>query len=116
MTTLLVALGAALGAPSRYLVMHALRTHLRTTAVAGTITVNVIGSLILGWAVSTGLHGSALGLVGTGFCGALTTFSTWGLELWEAWVDGERRHALANLVLSLTLGIGAAWLGWALAR
>ncbi len=114
MTPLLVALGAALGAPSRYLVMHLMRTRLRTTTVAGTITVNVIGSFVLGLAVASGMHGSALGLVGTGFCGALTTFSTWGLELWEAWVDGERRHAVANLVLSLVLGLGAGWLGWTL--
>ena len=111
MTALLVAIGAALGAPCRYLVMHVLRTRLRSTPTAGTITVNVVGSFVLGAAVAAGLHGSVLGLVGTGFCGALTTFSTWGLELWEAWVDGERRHAVANLVLSLVLGLGAAWLG-----
>lgn len=114
MTALLVALGAAVGAPSRYLVMHVLRTRFGAKAVAGTVTVNIVGSFVLGWAVASGLTGSELGLVGTGFCGALTTFSTFGLELWEAWVDLERRHAVANLVLSLTLGIGAAWLGWTL--
>jgi CrcB protein len=116
MTGLLVALGAALGAPTRYLVGHRLRSRTPATATAGTLLVNLVGSFVLGLSVSAGLSGSWLGLVGTGFCGALTTFSSFALEVWEAWVDEERRHALANVALSLLLGVLAAWAGWSLGR
>lgn len=109
---LLVALGAAVGAPLRFLTMHVLRSRFGATPTVGTLSVNIAGSFVLGVAAATGLHGAWLGLVGVGFCGALTTFSTLALELWEGWVDGERRHAVANLVLTLVLGLGAAFLGW----
>ena len=115
MTAVLVALGAAVGAPTRYLTMHLLRTRLRATPTAGTLAVNVVGSFVLGLAMAAGVSGSALGLVGTGFCGALTTFSTFGLEVWGAAADGRRRDAVVNVGLSLVLGVGAAYLGWSLA-
>lgn len=114
MTALLVALGAAVGAPARFLIGHALRSRTPATATAGTLLVNVVGSLVLGLSVAAGLQGSWLGLVGTGFCGALTTFSTFALEVWQAWRDDERGHAVANVALSLVLGLLAARAGWAL--
>ncbi len=113
MTALLVVLGAAVGAPARYLVGHHLRSRTPATAAAGTLLVNVLGSFVLGLSVAAGLGGSWLALVGTGFCGALTTFSSFALEVWEAWGDEERRAAVANVVLSLVLGLLAAWGGWA---
>ncbi|CAN7215838.1 fluoride efflux transporter CrcB [Knoellia sp. LjRoot47] len=112
MTALLVALGAAVGAPLRYLVNHWMRQHWGTTPTAGTLTVNVLGSLVLGLAVGSGVDRSWLALVGTGFCGALTTFSTLALELQDAFGDERPRDAVVNVVLSLALGVGAAWLGW----
>lgn len=112
---LLVALGAAVGAPLRYLANHVARERLGTTPVAGTLAVNVVGSLVLGGLVGAGVTGAPLALVGVGFCGALTTFSTLALELWDA-LEGDRPvAAAANLLLSLLLGIGAAALGWWLA-
>ncbi len=111
---LLVALGAALGAPARYLVGLHLRGRTPATATAATLLVNVVGSFVLGLCVAAGVSGSWLALVGTGFCGALTTFSSFALEVWEAWVDGERRNAVANVVLSLGLGVLSAWSGWSL--
>jgi fluoride exporter len=108
----LVALGAAAGAPLRLLVHYGLRQRYGATSAAGILAVNVAGSFVLGLLVGTGASVTWLTLVGTGFCGALTTFSTLALDLWEALEDGPRRHAYANLALSLTLGIGAAALGW----
>jgi fluoride exporter len=70
---------------------------------------------VLGLLVGGGAGTAPLALVGIGFCGALTTFSTLALELWDAVADDRYVHAVADLVLSLTLGLGAAWLGWALA-
>lgn len=111
---LLVALGAAVGAPLRYLVNHGIRVGFGGTPTAGTLVVNVAGSFVLGLVVGAGLGSAPLTLVGIGFCGALTTFSTLALEIWDALADDRRAHAVANVALSLTLGLGAAWLGWAI--
>ena len=112
---LLVALGAALGAPLRYLVNHWVRERLGGTPAAGTLVVNVAGSFVLGAIVGAGVGAAPLALIGIGFCGALTTFSTLALEVWDAMSDGRHHHAVANVALSLALGIGAASLGWVLA-
>jgi CrcB protein len=111
---LLVALGAAVGAPLRYLANHGIRARYGGTPTAGTLVVNVAGSFVLGLVVGAGLGSAPVALVGIGFCGALTTFSTHALEIWDALADDRRAHAVANVALSLTLGLGAAWLGWAL--
>lgn len=111
----LVALGAAVGAPLRYLVNHVVQERFGGTPTAGTLVVNVAGSLVLGLLVGAGTEGAWAALLGIGFCGAFTTFSTLALELWDAMSDGRRGHALANVALSLLLGVGAAGLGWALA-
>ena len=111
---LLVALGAAVGAPLRYLVNHWLRERLGATPAAGTLVVNIAGSFVLGAIVGAGVGAAPLALIGIGFCGALTTFSTLALEIWDAMSDGRHHHAVANVALSLALGIGAASLGWVL--
>ena len=114
-SALLVALGAAVGAPLRYLTNHWVRERLGGTPAAGTLVVNVVGSFVLGVVVGAGAGSAPLALVGIGFCGALTTFSTLALEIWDAMADDRYPHAVANVALSLALGVGAAWLGWALA-
>ena len=111
---LLVALGAALGAPLRYLVSHWSREGLHAVPTVGTIIVNVVGSFALGLLVGSGVDGRWEALVGVGFCGALTTFSTLALEVWGALTDRRRTEAVLNVALSLALGLGAAWLGYAL--
>jgi CrcB protein len=112
---LLVALGAAVGAPLRYLTSSWVSERLGGTPAAGTLVVNVVGSLLLGLLVGADVGSAVLALVGIGFCGALTTFSTLALEVWDAVSDDRRVHAFANVALSLLLGVGAAWLGWAVA-
>lgn len=112
MTALLVVVGASVGAPMRYLVNHWLRSRWGATPTAGTLTVNVSGSFLLGILAGWGVDGSALALVGTGFCGAFTTFSTLALELQDAFGDERPRDAVVNVVLHLLLGVGAAWAGW----
>ncbi|KGN30907.1 hypothetical protein N802_05785 [Knoellia sinensis KCTC 19936] len=112
MNSLLVAAGAAVGAPMRFLVSHWLHTRFAATPITGTLTVNVLGSLILGLLVGAAVDGSWMALLGTGFCGAFTTFSTLALELQDAVTDDRQQHAVVNVVLHLVLGVGAAWLGW----
>ncbi len=111
----LVAVGAAVGAPLRYLVNHWCREWFDATPSAGTLVVNVVGSFVLGLLVGAGATGAPLALVGIGFCGALTTFSTLALEVWDAMSDDRRVEATSIVSLSLTLGLGAAWAGWAVA-
>ena len=114
MNYLLVALGAAVGAPLRYLTDRFIQSRHETLFPWGTFTVNVVGSLILG-----GVAGAALGgtdplylLIGTGFCGALTTYSTFAYEAWRLAERRARLLALANVVGSIVVGVGAATIGY----
>ena len=107
----LVALGGAAGAAARYAVHHALRTRWGATSTASTLVVNVAGSFVLGMLVAQSEEGGAMALLGIGVCGAFTTFSTLALDLWSAIDEGHPRRAAVNAVLSLALGLGAAYLG-----
>ncbi len=115
MTVLLVALGAAVGAPLRYLTDRLVQSRHGSRFPWGTLTVNLAGSLILGFV--TGLpHAPAVAaLVGTGFCGALTTYSTFGYETLRLAREGARWQAAANVALSVLAGLGAAFVGLLLA-
>lgn len=80
----------------------------------GTLTVNVLGSLVLGVLTGAGVSGDALLVAGTGLLGSFTTFSTWMLESERLGEDGEERIGLANLGVSICGGLAAAVLGWAI--
>jgi fluoride exporter len=82
----------------------------------GTLAVNASGSFVLGFVAGVALTGDALVLVGTGLVGSYTTFSTWMLETQRLGEDGEGRAALANLALSVVLGLVAVALGRAVGR
>lgn len=112
MIALWVAVGAAIGAPARYLVGEWTHPRFTSSTVPATLVVNTIGSFLLGWAVAVGLSGSAIALVGVGFCGAFTTFSSYALQLFDE-LQNERLVEFAlHLIASLVLGLGAAWLGF----
>ena len=109
MTPLLVVLGAMAGAPLRLLAERLAAARRGPGSVAGTAVVNVAGSALLGLLLgSAGVPGWVLALVGTGFCGALTTFSAFGADVVR--LGGQRRpgRALAYLGGTLVLGLGAA--------
>ena len=114
MTVLLVALGALVGAPLRYVVDRAVRARHDTMFPWGTLTVNVSASLVLGLLAGAGAQVStaAAALIGTGFCGALSTYSTFGYENQQLVVTRVRVVLAANVAVSLVAGIGAAALGW----
>jgi CrcB protein len=76
-TVLLVALGAAVGAPLRYVFAHLLDGD---QLPSGTIAVNWVGSFLLGWFSALGLSEQLMALLGTGFCGALTTYSAFAVQ------------------------------------
>jgi fluoride exporter len=101
-TALLVLLGGAVGAPLRYLV----GLLVNRAFPWGTLLVNVAGSALLGAlaGLGTALPHPLAALLGAGFCGALTTYSTFGLEVVEL-VERRRYPAAAGYVL---LSVGAA--------
>jgi fluoride exporter len=117
-TAVLVIAGAVVGAPLRYLTDLLVQSRHDSVFPWGTFTVNAAGSLVLGvaaGAVSGGAPGWLLTLVGTGFCGALTTFSTFGLETVRLAEDGSVLEAVLNAGVSLLVGLVACAGGWSLA-
>jgi CrcB protein len=116
----LVITGAAVGAPLRYLTDRAVQSRHDTVFPWGTFAVNVLGSLILGLitgAVSAGGASPQVQLaVGTGFCGALTTYSTFSYETLRLLEGDARLFAAANIVASMVAGVGAAFLGVAISQ
>jgi CrcB protein len=111
MTVLLVLLGGALGASARYLTDVTVQRRHGTAFPWGTWTVNVLGSFVLGVVAESG-PAWVLTLVGTGFCGALTTFSTFGYETVRLREQGRSGLAVGNVAGSLAAGVLAAVLGW----
>ena len=104
---LLVALGAAVGAPARYLLDRVVQR--RVGQPWGTVVVNVAGSFLLG--LLAGLPSGWQLLAGTGFCGALTTWSTFAYETVRRAEEGRTRRAAAEALAGLTAGVLAAALG-----
>ena len=118
-----VGLVAALGAVSRYVLDQTIQHRLRGVFPWGTLAINVSGSLLLGLftglAAHHGLSPSGLAVLGTGFCGGFTTFSTW---MWETVALAERTEvrqswplAAGNLIGSVVAGLLAAAIGFGLA-
>ena len=115
MTPLLVVAGALVGAPLRLLADRVAAARRGHGSVLGTLTVNVVGSAVLGLVLGLrGLPGELVALVGTGFCGTLTTFSTFGFDLVRLVEERAVGRALAYLGGTLGLGLGAAAGGYAL--
>ncbi len=108
MTPLLVAIGAALGATLRFWVAH----HLDDRTPWGTLAVNVAGSFVLGVVVGTDPSAHALTLVGTGFCGGLTTYSAFAVQT----RDQGRSRGVAYALGTIALALAACALGFALGQ
>lgn len=119
MTLVLVLVGGAVGAPLRYLTDVIIQSRHDSLFPWGTFTVNVAGSALLGLVaglVSTAdLPAWTMALVGTGFCGALTTFSTFGFETVRLVEEGALAEAVLNSILSLMVGLAAGIGAWAIA-
>ncbi|MGW3010260.1 fluoride efflux transporter CrcB [Streptomyces sp. NPDC001219] len=120
MNWLLVVAGAVVGAPLRFLTDRYVQSRHDTVFPWGTFTVNAVGSLILGLltgAAAAGAAGPHLQLLlGTGLCGALTTYSTFSYETLRLAADGARGGAAANAVASVAAGLAAAFAGVAIAH
>ncbi|HEY4916113.1 MAG TPA: fluoride efflux transporter CrcB [Solirubrobacteraceae bacterium] len=106
-----VAVLGGVGACGRFLLDSVLAARAAGDFPVGTLTVNASGALLLGLLTGLAVQGNLLVLTGTATLGSYTTFSTWMLETHRLAEDGESRMAIANIVLSLAVGIGAAALG-----
>lgn len=120
MNWILVIAGAGVGAPLRYLTDRTVQTRHDTVFPWGTFVVNVVGSLILGLVTGAVAAGAASShvqlLLGTGLCGALTTYSTFSYETLRLAETGARFYAVANVVGSVAAGLGAVFVGVAVAE
>lgn len=109
----------AVGAPCRYLLDGLIQDRTGGAFPWGTFVINMSGSLLLGLITGAALYHAFPNtpkiILGTGFCGAYTTFSTWTFETIRLLEEGAVREAVLNAVVSLTVGVGAAGLGLALA-
>lgn len=112
----MIALGGALGAMARYgtsLGVHAL---LGRGFPYGTLTVNVLGSLVMGLLYVLLLERATYAaeyraLLMIGFLGAFTTYSSYAIETLELFETGRFAAALSNTLVNVTLCLGACWLG-----
>lgn len=115
---LAVVLGGLVGAPARYLVDRTVTRRSHTELPVGTMVVNVTGSFVLGLITGVTLsHGLSLfgaTLLGTGFCGSYTTFSTFTFEAVRLVEEGRLLEAALSVGLSVAVGLAAAGAGVAL--
>jgi CrcB protein len=120
-TWLFVALGGAIGSVARYGISLAALPISRTLPW-GTIIINVAGSLVIGFFGTLTLAGGKYPVsenvrlfVMVGLCGGFTTFSAFSLQTLDLIRDGAVLRAAANIILSVTLCVGAVAVGHVLA-
>ena len=113
-TALLVAAGALLGAPTRYLTDRWLQSTHGTAFPWGTFVVNVVASFVLGLVLGGPAPDAVVAAVGIGFCGSLSTWSTLAHETVRLAEERATTSAVVNAVASTLAGLGAAGLGLAL--
>lgn len=106
-----VGLLGGLGSAGRFLLDGGVSERVAGTFPYGTLAVNITGSFALGVAVGAALGPDSARLVGEGLLGGYTTFSTWVLESHRLAEDGQAGRSTLNLIVSLMVGLGAAWLG-----
>lgn len=121
MTGIWFGLGAAgaVGAVARYVLDGLIQGRATGSFPWGTFVINMTGSFLLGLLTGAALYHAFPAtpkiILGTGFCGAYTTFSTWTFESVRLVEEGSTTEAILNAGLSLVIGLCAAGAGLALA-
>lgn len=106
-----VVMAGGVGSVLRFVVDGAVARRVARPFPVGTLTVNITGAVLLGLVSGLALSRHAALLADTAFIGAYTTFSTWILETQRLGEERQLLYALANIVVSVVLGIAAALLG-----
>lgn len=119
---LLVGLGSALGGLARFAVVLAAIATFGPTFPAGTLTVNVLGSLLIGFIAGLARAGGGAlitpeqrALLAVGFCGGFTTVSFFAWQAVFMSADGRAPLALVYVAGSVALALAGVWAGFALA-
>jgi CrcB protein len=118
---LLVAAGGLIGSLARYALTGAVHRFYGGTFPAGTLAVNALGCLAIGWVMGAAEERQIFGpaarvFLVPGLLGGLTTFSAFGYETLQLLRHGSASAALLNVALNVGVGLGAAWLGLRLVR
>jgi fluoride exporter len=121
MLILYIAIGSAIGGVGRYAIGGALQQRFGLAFPVGTLVVNVVGSLLLGFILRIALGGTQLSpetriFLTTGFCGGFTTFSTFTYDTAVMFESGQYRRAALYVTLSIVLSLLATFAGFALAQ
>jgi len=111
-----IAIGGSLGAVMRYLTSTSVHRIFGSEFPYGTLTVNVAGSLLMGFISILLLERFMLAeywraIIIIGFLGAFTTFSTFSMETFNLIQSGEMAKAFVNMFISILLCLAATWLG-----
>lgn len=111
-----IALGGAVGSVARFLIGAFIQQRVTTPMPVGTLAVNIIGSLLVGFLLTYALASSSISpdvraLLTTGFCGGFTTFSTFSYETVALVQVGDLRRAFAYIALTVVCSLGAAFAG-----
>lgn len=109
-----VAVLGGVGALARFGLTLLVTDRLHPHLPEGTLIVNVSGAFLLGLLAGAAVDGDARLVLGAGLLGSFTTFSTWMVETQRIAEAGKRRIAVANIVLSIVLGLAGAALGHAI--
>jgi fluoride exporter len=111
-----IAVFGALGAIARFRVDSAVSARFPSDFPVGTLVVNLTGAFALGVLLGAAVPHRAALVLGTGFMGGYTTFSTWMVESERLGENGDVAGLLRNLWLSMLLGFGVAAAGWYLGQ
>ncbi|MCD4768702.1 MAG: fluoride efflux transporter CrcB [Bacteroidales bacterium] len=107
--------GGGLGSVSRYILSRAITTNFTHINPVGTLAANLISTIILGlvlffWGSKSEMTGVTKALLIAGFCGGFSTFSTFSYETFELLKSGNYFFAVANMAVSLLLGVGVLFI------
>jgi CrcB protein len=117
MKVLLIGCFGFAGTLARYGLQGVVQRFSASTFPYGTLTVNVLGSFVVGFVAALTLERTALSstwrtAILVGFCGGFTTYSAFAYETFEMMRTGDPWRGAANLAAQLALGIAAVWLGY----